>query len=85
MVCVYCLTKIIDWLDKRRKEKYSDAQAEFISDLYKLQQKFSKRGEFGFSNSLGIQIAAWTAPKETKSKAITKQGKEIEELLGKDV
>jgi len=79
---IFFLTKIIDWIAARRV--YSDVKSEFVSDLYKLQLKYSKKGEFGFSNSIGMLISSWTQPEPVKKVPITELGRRVQEEYEED-
>lgn len=52
----YFTAKLFDWNQKRIADKYQTNLAHFLSDLYRLQMKWSGAGEFGYSESLSNLI-----------------------------
>lgn len=79
LVSVHYLTKILDWNTKRRLAKFKDSKAEFIADLYKLQRKWSDRGEFDYGNGINTVILHFSIPKEPE--AATAYGRDIQKKL----
>lgn len=51
--CTFFGTHIVDWNQKRIADKYQNNLNHFLSDLYKLQQKWALSGEMGYAESIG--------------------------------
>lgn len=79
LVSVHYVTKIIDWYTQRKLNKFKDVKSEFISDLYKLQKKWTDRGEFDYGQGINTVILHFSIPKEPE--ASTVYGKEIQKKL----
>lgn len=54
--CVWLGLKILDWIKQWRIDRYQTNTAHFLSDLYKLQNKWASAGEFGFAETCGNAI-----------------------------
>ncbi len=52
----YFAMKCVEWNQKRIADKYQTNQHHFLSDLYKIQVKWSSAGEFGYAESIGNVI-----------------------------
>lgn len=79
LVSVHYLTKILDWNNKRLSLKFKDNKTEFISDLYKLQEKWAKRGEFDYAQGLNVTLVHYSIPAEKE--AATAYGKNVQQKL----
>jgi len=71
--------KILEWW---RRNKYENNKAEFVSDLYKLQNKWGRKGQFSYSEALGLVIKSLNLPEEESPKSV--HGKEILQALKND-
>lgn len=60
----FFLTKIAEWFEKRKASRYKSDKAEFISNLYTLTQKWSKRGRTDYAAGLFIIINELDTEKE---------------------
>ncbi len=76
LVAVRLSLPIFDWY----KSRHRDDKAEFLSDMYKIQQKWAKRGKYDFSEGIGMLTTAFTL-KDEAPKAKTAYGREIQEAL----
>lgn len=64
-----------------RKGKFKDSKAEFNYDLYRLQQKWIKRGEQEYTKGIGMIIDAFNQAEEEQPE--TDYGKTVIERLRK--
>lgn len=71
--CHYA-TKIFEWWAARNKKETN--LAEFMADLYKLQDKWSRKGEFHFCKAIEL-IKNATAPDEQEAEQSTDEGRRI--------
>src|SRR5690606_33507715 len=62
--CFYYITKIYEWYSKRNKWTPLN---EFISDLYKLQAKAIKRGQYEHAEALNLVIKSFYKEKAPKT------------------
>lgn len=76
LVSGFYLVKLIDLLEKRRKEKYKSVKSEFLSDLYTMQQKWARRGEFAYSKAFGLMIEPFAFQDEPET-PVTDYGKGV--------
>jgi len=53
---IYFGLKSIEWYRKYKSSLYQTNLAHFLSDLYKVQNKWSRAGEFGYAESIGNVI-----------------------------
>lgn len=80
IVSAHISTKIIDWHQKRKDAEFKNDKAQFMADLYILQQKWAKKGEVEYSRSIGMIIDAHNLPDEESSPE-TEYGKELKRSL----
>lgn len=78
--CFHFATKILDWLEK--KKKYPSNKQEFISDLYKVQMKWTKKGEYDYSQSINLIIVSFNLP-ESQKLAETEDARYAQERMRK--
>lgn len=69
------------WLDSVRSKYTPDDKKEFMVDMYKLQQKWSSRGCYDYSESLGLVIKAFNQQPAPESYANTEYGKQLAKKL----
>lgn len=74
--CYYAI-KILDWRLKRKK--FENNKAEYISDLYNLQRKWSSKGEFDYARYLNEVVLFVGLPVEQP--ASTEYGKNLQRKL----
>lgn len=72
----YYSYKLIEILDKRRKDKFKDEKAEFLGDLYEIQIKWARRGEFAFSKAVVMIIESFYKD-DDNTPPITQYGKDV--------
>lgn len=75
----FFLYKTFELFTGRSSRKFKDEKAEFTSDIFKLQQKWSKRGEYDFAKSLNIISEAINFEEEKQPE--TDYGKRVKETL----
>lgn len=71
--------KILEWW---RRNKYENDKAQFVSDLYRLQNKWGKKGQYQYSEALGLVIKSLNLPDEELPKSV--HGQEILKALKDD-
>lgn len=82
-IVFYCLmfiiachygTKLLDWFEERKKKESN--LSEFMADLYRLQNKWAKKGEYHFCRALEMVKNA-AAPEESEKEPETSEGKKM--------
>lgn len=79
IVAVHYTKELVLWLLSVYKPETD--RAEFTADLYRLQQKWGKRGQYDFSESLGLVIKSMNLPSNEEKGALSQNGKEILNFL----
>lgn len=78
ILCIfYFVTKIIDWISLKRRERFENKKSEFVYDLYRLKMKWSKKGEHDFCKGIDILMDSTSGEPE----ALTDYGKSISKTL----
>lgn len=80
LIIGYFSLKIIQEINS--KKKYKDVKAEKNADLFRLQMKWTKRGEIEFAQAIGIVIDGLNEPEEDE--ALTESGKRLQKQLRKE-
>jgi hypothetical protein len=67
-------------IESRRASRFKNQDAEFISDLYRLQKKWAKRGSMDYSKAVSIIIDGFSF---SEDEAETEYGKSLRKQLNK--
>jgi hypothetical protein len=76
--CGWFIIRIVEWQSKLKK--FPSNKAAFISDLFKLQNKWMKKGEFDYAQSIQLIITSWNLP-DSKQEAQTLEGLEMQDKM----
>ena len=77
--CGYFIIKIVEW--QSTIKKYPTNKAEFVHDLYRIQNKWLKKGEYTYSQSIQLIIMAVNQEAEAQ----TEEGKELQKKMKFDI
>ena len=66
--CGYFIIKIVEW--QSTIKKYPSNKAEFVHDLYRIQNKWLKKGEYTYSQSIQLIIMAVNQKRRRKQKKV---------------
>lgn len=80
VVIVHFGLKVLDWI--KANKKFYSSKSEFLSDLYKLQHKWNKKGEYEYAKACSLVIESFNLVPEIPE-AKTPYGKEIQKILEK--
>lgn len=64
----------------RSKKKFENNKAEYISDLYKLQMKWTRKGEHDYASGITLVIQSFNLP-PLEEEAKTEYGKSVAKKL----
>jgi hypothetical protein len=74
----WCTLNIYTWFKNSRT--YRDDKSHFMSDMYKMQVKWSKRGKYDYARAIGLIIEGFNLPDEEKQPE-TEEGRLTKKLM----
>ena len=84
IISSYYGSKLIDWIRNEREKRFATNTAHFVSDIFRLQQKWIKKGELGFIKPLSAIIEFYSQdPEEEIKQAQTPEGRAMQERIKK--